>query len=262
MNSCGQHMVANIGFHGSSIKKDGLVIPALQVVIGGGVDKEGKGFIADKVIKLPSKRIPVAVKALLTDYEINSNEGEYYNDYYQRQGKMYFYNLLKEFANLETLSTEDYVDWGHSEQFVPEIGVGECAGVSLDVVGTIINDAETKLNQAQIALIQDNTAAGIYDAYNTFVIGAKALLLSEDQHCNTQIGIINDFETAFVESNKLLFDGSFSETVLSINKYEPTPTFGQEYVEKASAFLESVKTYRLLQLNGEEKLVVNNYYKA
>ena len=29
MNACGQHMIANIGFHGSSIKKQALVIPAM-----------------------------------------------------------------------------------------------------------------------------------------------------------------------------------------------------------------------------------------
>lgn len=262
MNSCGQHMVANIGFHGSSIKKNGLVIPALQVVIGGGVDENGKGFIADKVIKLPSKRIPTAVKALLTDYESNSTAGEYFNDYYQRQGKMYSYNLLKEFANLDTLSKTDYVDWGHSEQFVPEIGVGECAGVSLDVVGSIINDAQIKLEQAETALAENNIAAGIYDSYSAFVVGAKALLLGEDHHCNTQIGIIDDFEKLFVEPGKILFEGSFAETVLSINKNEPTTSFADEFYGKASHFLKSVKKYRLLRLNGEEKLVVNNYYKA
>ncbi len=264
MNSCGQHMVANIGFHGSSIKNNGLVIPALQVVIGGGVDKTGKGFIADKVIKLPSKRIPAALRALLTDYESNGKEDEYFNDYYQRQGKMYFYNLLKEFALVETLAPEDYVDWGHTEQFVPEIGVGECAGVSLDVVGTIINDAQTKLDQATQALQTRELAATIYDSYNTFVIGAKALLLSEDHHCNTQIGIINDFDREFIESGKFLSNGPFSEQVLAINKNEPTETFAEAYHAQAEEFLHSVKTYRQLQLNSnqDEKLVVNNYYKA
>ena len=38
MNSCGQHMAANIGLHGSSIKVGELVAPAMQVVLGGGVD--------------------------------------------------------------------------------------------------------------------------------------------------------------------------------------------------------------------------------
>ena len=81
MNSCGQHMVANIGFHGSSIKNGTLVIPALQVVIGGGVDDSGKGFIADKVIKLPSKKIPDALKAILQDYQANAGDEAYFNTY-------------------------------------------------------------------------------------------------------------------------------------------------------------------------------------
>ena len=35
MNSCGQHMAASIGLHGSSIKVGDLVAPAMQIVLGG-----------------------------------------------------------------------------------------------------------------------------------------------------------------------------------------------------------------------------------
>ena len=36
MNACGQHSMAHIGFHGSSLKAAGKVLPALQVLLGGG----------------------------------------------------------------------------------------------------------------------------------------------------------------------------------------------------------------------------------
>ncbi|MEO1713175.1 MAG: nitrite/sulfite reductase, partial [Bacteroidota bacterium] len=62
MNACGQHMAAQIGFHGSSIKKKPLVIPAMQIVLGGGVAPDGRGFIAEKIIKLPTKRVPQALR--------------------------------------------------------------------------------------------------------------------------------------------------------------------------------------------------------
>ena len=52
-----------------------LVIPALQVVLGGGLDNEGKGFIAEKVIKLPTKRIPQALRLLLDDYKDGASGG-------------------------------------------------------------------------------------------------------------------------------------------------------------------------------------------
>jgi sulfite reductase (ferredoxin) len=42
MNSCGQHGMANIGFHGSSLKAaDKRVLPALQVLLGGGTVGNG-----------------------------------------------------------------------------------------------------------------------------------------------------------------------------------------------------------------------------
>jgi sulfite reductase (ferredoxin) len=31
---------------------------------------------------------------------------------------------------------EDYVDWGQQEKFATAIGVGECAGVMIDLVAT------------------------------------------------------------------------------------------------------------------------------
>ena len=82
MNSCGQHMVANIGFHGSSIKKRPLVIPAMQIVLGGGIEPNGEASVAEKVIKLPTKRILDAVTLLLNDYETNADEDVYFNQYY------------------------------------------------------------------------------------------------------------------------------------------------------------------------------------
>ncbi len=58
MNACGQHMAANIGFHGSSIRVEGKIAPAMQVVVGGGIVPDGRGFIAEKIIKVPTRRVP------------------------------------------------------------------------------------------------------------------------------------------------------------------------------------------------------------
>ena len=76
MNSCGQHGMASIGFHGSSLKVKGQVVPALQVLIGGGVLGSGNGRIADKVIKVPSKRGPDVLRSLLNDYKANAQLDE------------------------------------------------------------------------------------------------------------------------------------------------------------------------------------------
>src|SRR5262249_52393607 len=76
MNSCGQHSMAGIGFHGSSLKSGGNVVAALQVCLGGGVIGDGVGRISDKVIKIPSRRGPQALRVLLNDYDANKETKE------------------------------------------------------------------------------------------------------------------------------------------------------------------------------------------
>ncbi len=263
MNACGQHMAANIGFHGSSIKKKPLVIPAMQIVLGGGVDVEGRGFIAQKVIKLPTKQIPNALRALLNDYEDHSNEGEYFNDYYQRQGKIYFYNLLKPLANTDLLGETDIFDWGQDQAYRQEIGVGECAGVALDMVGTILNDAKEKIQLATEAIEHQAFNDGIYHAYSAMVIGAKGLLLAKDVKCNTHKGIINDFQTHYVDEKEIILEKTFPDLVLQINQNEANELFANSYLKEATKFFKQVISIREEQLQtSKDKTVISNYYKA
>ena len=243
MNSCGQHGIANIGFHGSSMKAGGKVLPALQVLLGGGTVGNGLGRAAEKIIKLPSKRVPQALRILLEDYEQNSLEEELYNRYYDRQGKEYFYKLLKPLADLTTLQAEDYIDWNKEIDYSPAIGVGECAGVMIDLVATLITDAEGKYEWAQQALQQGVYPDAIYHAYSAFISAAKALLLDKEVNCNTQTGIINDFDKNFMATDFGL-NADFTTTVLEINKQKPTEIFAQEYVQSGKTFLSHAAAYR------------------
>src|ERR1043165_10084596 len=169
MNSCGQHGMASIGFHGSSLKAKGQVLPALQVLVGGGVMGHGDGSIADKVIKVPSKRGPDVLRYLLNDYKANRQNDETHLQYTKRVGEKYFYDLLKPLANLETLQAEDYIDWGQEEKYSTAIGVGECAGVMIDLIATLILEAEEKILSSEECLANKAWADGIYHAYSGFI---------------------------------------------------------------------------------------------
>src|SRR5436190_2911826 len=179
MNSCGQHGMASIGFHGSSMKAKGQVLPALQVLIGGGVLGSGEGRIADKLIKVASKRGPDVLRSLLDDYKTNAQDDETYLQYTHRVGEKYFYDLLKPLASLDTLLAEDYIDWGEKEKYATAIGVGECAGVMIDIVGTLILEAEEKLKWGEECIDRKAYADGIYNTYSAFVYSAIALLLPQ-----------------------------------------------------------------------------------
>lgn len=244
INSCGQHAMAAIGFHGSSMKKDKLVLPALQVLIGGGVLGDGVGAVADKVIKVPSKRGPDVLRLLLNDYQENRNEGEYYLSYYQRQGKIYFYDLLNPLTDMDKITDDDFIDWGQTAPYVQAIGVGECAGVTIDLVATLLFESDEKIANAQEAFEKAEYADSIYYAYTSFINTAKAILTSEGVKTNTQSGIIKDFDLNFVQTEKVKLPVSFEELLYQINKNEPTADFAAYYLDQARGFTQLIKTYR------------------
>lgn len=259
MNSCGQHMAANIGLHGSSIKVGDKVAPAMQVILGGGVSPNGIGTVGDKIVKLPTKRMPEALRILLNDFEQKSLEGEYFNNYYQRLGKSYFYSLLKPVADPSKYIDDDFYDYGSEVYFTPEVGVGECAGIMYDMVGVIIREAEQKLEDAKDSLSQNLLPEAIYHAYTGYVIAAKAILLSQDKECNTQIKILRDFDSTISGIAEVFGIESLEETALAINKHSPERPFAEDYVCGFEIFLHKVITFRKKDNN---KQVVESHYKA
>lgn len=263
MNSCGQHMGSPIGFHGSSIRQGIKVIPAMQVVLGGGIDTDtGQGFVADKVIKVPTKRVPEVIKTLLADYKANKESGDKYLNYYYRQGKRYFYDLLKQIGKTEDIVEYEFFDWGQDKQYIQSIGVGECAGVSYDMVGAILGDAVEKIDEAKEALQGQVWSEGIYHAYTAMVIAAKGWLLSKDVKCNTHIGIIEDFDQALPEDPVVELEGSFADLVFRMKQNDPARGFAEDYVNTAIEFVKNIIASREDEFEGEEKLVVGAYYKA
>ena len=246
MNGCGQHSIANIGFHGSSIKNGAYVLPALQVLLGGGFNQAGEATTGDKILKVPTKRGPECLRVLLNDYDQNALDGEYFNDYFVRQEDKYFYHLLKPIADPKTLESSDYVDWDHTEAFKTEIGIGECAGVMIDLVATTLIEAEEKLGWSQEALQNQAWADAIYHAYSSFVTAAKAALTAEGINCNSQHGIVSDFDRNFLGKPDFSHEeGAFKSLVFSINKNEPTEAFARYFSEEAAQFLQNAKAFRL-----------------
>ena len=241
MNSCGQHGLAQIGFHGSSLKAAGKVVPAAQVLLGGGTLGDGLGRAADKVIKVPSKRTKDVVRFVLDNYKNNKHENELFNEYYDRLGKDHFYQLLKPLADLSTLTPDEFVDWGHEETFETAIGVGECAGVMIDLVSTLLLEAEEKLQWSFESFDAKAYSDSIYHAYSVFISSAKAMLLDKGINSSTQTGIIRDFDEQYKESSILAGLGSFNDLVLQINKNEPSAEFAQHYVGTTVDFINRIK---------------------
>ncbi|MWW24882.1 HEPN domain-containing protein [Algibacter lectus] len=244
MNACGQHNMANIGFQGMTVRTpEKLVAPALQVLLGGGNLGNGNALFADKVVKVPSKRGPEALRRILNDFEANAN-GKSFVDYYKVTGERYFYDLLNDLQDVTNLTQEDFIDWGEEEKYVKEIGIGECAGVVIDLIATLFFESEEKIDNAKASFEDEVYSSAIYYAYQSLVNSAKALLLAENKKTNTHAGIVSQFDEFFIEGGKIDLGTSFSELIYEINKNAPTKDFALSYIANADKFLAAVRAYR------------------
>lgn len=254
MNSCGQHSLAQIGFHGSTIrhKETKKVMPALQVLLGGGVTGDGAGRISDKVIKIPSKRALVGLDLILNEYKNNRTEGESFNAYYDRTGKIHFYELLKPLGDLTAITDQDFIDWGSDDAFVKAIGVGECAGVVLDLVATLLLDVEEKLQLSQDALDQGLFPDSIHHSYASMVNGAKALLTGYGVRNNTLVKVVKDFDEIAVNSGDIELEGSFADLAYQIDKNKPSKEFAVKFLNDAKVFFGKLNDLRAKQLASKD----------
>ena len=247
MNSCGQHMMAGIGFQGMSMKIGDRVAPALQVLLGGENQGNGQGKFAEKVIKIPSKRGPDALRRLLNDF-ISQGENRAFARYYETQGKNYFFELLKPLSDIDTLTSNDFVDWGHETPYKTSIGIGECAGVTVDLVATLLLESEEKRAHAQHALQEEKWADAIYWSYAIYVNSAKALLLTQNKKTNSQAQIISAFSEWAEEIAPGVFK-DFAQELYQIKNNAPSQTFAHNYARQAWNFHKKIITHRKKEHN-------------
>ena len=129
-NGCGQHHIADIGFHGAAARAPGGQVPAYELFLGGSYD-EGDARLALRVkTKVPTKRVPEAMKRVLTFYQESRNDGELFKDFVVRVGAPAFEPILAEFKEVGELNRdtiESYMDWDKTVVYKLERGEGECA---------------------------------------------------------------------------------------------------------------------------------------
>jgi sulfite reductase beta subunit-like hemoprotein len=129
-NSCGQHHVAAIGFHGTVRHVgEGKQVPEYQLHLGGGFDADGVQF-GRHIVKIPARRAGEALLRLLDLYRDEREDGEDARTFFRRVTKEDVVEALgdalldSQFTNLRD---DDIFDLGQERTFDVAIGRGECA---------------------------------------------------------------------------------------------------------------------------------------
>ena len=124
-NSCGQHHIADIGWHGAVKNVNGVAYPMYQLHLGGGVDGAGARF-GRQVVKVVARRLPEAVAVLVKLFDAEHADGESPATFYKRVDPKRVVSALGELATKGPENGEE-VDVGEKAEFHVAIGAGECA---------------------------------------------------------------------------------------------------------------------------------------
>jgi sulfite reductase beta subunit-like hemoprotein len=124
-NSCGQHHIADIGWHGAAKTVNGTTYPMYQLHLGGGIDENGARF-GRQVVKVVARRVPDAVAALVKLFEAEHQEGETPAQFYRRVDPKRVVAALGPIAAAAPEAGEQS-DIGEEIGFEVAIGAGECA---------------------------------------------------------------------------------------------------------------------------------------
>ena len=248
MNACGQHTIANIGFQGMTIQQGNQIAPATQVLLGGGLLGNGFGRFADKLLKVPSRKVPDVLRWILNDFSNRHLENENFNEYYDRKTADYFFQHLKSFADTSQLTPIDFIDWGNETKYEKAIGVGECAGVMIDLIQTLIFEADEMYEWAENSLKEGNPGDAVYHAYAAQIRAAKALLTAKNVSVNSHESIIKAFDIHFPDFNPEF--GTSFEALIDKNRTDKlTFLFAENYLDTASNTIKWIKNQRNEQVN-------------
>jgi sulfite reductase beta subunit-like hemoprotein len=128
-NSCGQHHISDIGFHGAERRAHGQPAPGYQLLLGGHVGNTEIEF-GHRALRLPAKAAAEATVRLVGRFADERTAGEPFAAWVERAGGAKA--LAAELKDLDDWPTPEerpdyYIDFDETGPYVADVGEGECA---------------------------------------------------------------------------------------------------------------------------------------
>ncbi|MBW6533464.1 MAG: hypothetical protein K0B11_00510 [Mariniphaga sp.] len=140
-NSCGQHLVADLGFAGK-VSRNGRIYPSYNV-FAGAVIGENNSSLPVKLGEIAAKDLPEFANDILFLYHQKSH-GKTFREFVET-GKKDIGILFDKFSKIPSFEEDKkyYIDWGNNDLFTLEArGGGECSAGLLDMIETEIKVIE------------------------------------------------------------------------------------------------------------------------
>jgi sulfite reductase (ferredoxin) len=209
-NTCGQHMLADLGFYGQVARKDQLMFPAYSVVAGAVVG-DGKARLAKQIDRISSRDLPDFVVDLLKIYLEKKSRFASFDEYIAGEGAQDIRSICDRYRQIPEFEDDKsyYQDWGAEGVFsLVGKGLGECSAGLFDLI-----DVDLK----QIQLLEKKLSGDVSGEerenalYQLALSSARMLLVTRGIEAHSDMAIFASFSMHFIKAG--LVDARFQSVI-------------------------------------------------
>ncbi len=227
-NTCGQHMLADLGFFGNVGRRGEEMFPAYNVVAGARIGG-GDARLAQQTVRVNAHDLPAFVQDVLEIWLQKKARFDSFADYVDGEGLQDLRVVADKYREIPDIGEDRsyYVDWGAKELFsLAGKGLGECAAGLFDLI-------EVDLKQA--AALRD---AGASDALYTIALcSARALLITQGVEAHSDDAVFESFRKHFLLTG--LIDARFEAVIAAAQRHDAAALGRQR--DEVSALLDAVQ---------------------
>ena len=233
-NTCGQHMVADIGFFGLVGKNGQDSYPSYNIVAGASA-QEGEMKLATKITDINAKCIPDFLEELLIEYSKKRDQFNSFSHYVDNEGKEDILTIANKFKDLPLFSEDAkyYYDWGSKDKFsLAGHGKGECSAGLFDLINFDMKLAKTYIDEAS----NKDSIQG-EDVYKIIMPTCRSLLITKGLEAKDEKEVFSLFTKEFIDTS--LVDDKYS-FIVEAGRFKK---FGalQDELEGAKELLKDMK---------------------
>ena len=136
-NTCGQHMIADIGIFGKASRKEHHSYPSYTIVAGAGLDASGKYQLAEKIDEINAHDVPVFIEEIARSYVERKSDYPDFRAYLKSEGTEAIHAICDRSVKCRPLMlTEATIGTGATRTFsrLAGKGTGECSAGLFDLI--------------------------------------------------------------------------------------------------------------------------------
>ncbi len=193
-NTCGQHLLADLGFYGNAGSKGQRMYPAYAVVAGARLN-DGQARFARPVGRVSARDLPAFTRDVLKTWLDRKDAYDSFAAYVDDGGEQEIRALAERYRDIPDFRDDRsyYYDWGASEPFsLAGRGSGECAAGLFVLI-------ELDLKTARRLRDELPTAADPDDAlYRLTLLSSRALLIARSIEAPSDASVFENFHKHFL----------------------------------------------------------------